>query len=122
MVELVADGAREKALRGERLLLAVAVEIGELYLHGTGNHAALAAHRKATLPAALLALLRGDFRIDKLEKSLFDVHDDDAAENAVGSEAEKAPADSDSVETEETSSEINEAEVSEPSEADKKDE
>ena len=46
MVELVTDGAREKALRGKRLLLAVAVEIGELYLHGTGNHAALAAHEQ----------------------------------------------------------------------------
>ena len=60
--------------------------------------------------------------IDTTDDKSIDVYADDAAENAVGSEAEKAPADSDSVETEETSSEINEAEVSEPSEADKKDE
>ena len=82
MVELVADGAGEKAAGGELLRLAEAVEKLHRHLHGAAHDAAAAAHGQAALVADLFPLRLHDDGVDELEKALFHVDDHGAAQYA----------------------------------------
>ena len=82
MVVFMADGAREKVVRFQAELVAVAVESLHLH-HARAFHGAVfALDREATLVPDLPALCLYDHGIDKFKISLRDVHDKRAAEHA----------------------------------------
>ena len=83
MIQLVAEGARQKVAAAHLKRLAVAVHGADGHVLGAANHAKLTGQRQAALRALLLAGGSDDLGIDQLnDLTRLGLDDHDAAQNA----------------------------------------
>ena len=81
MIDLMLQAAREKAFSLDLVFLHIRVKRPHPAVHGPLHHADLPRHREASLFADLLSVLFHDDRINKRNRVIATIYDNDPAQN-----------------------------------------